>query len=157
MADERLEQLKSKYQSVLNAIQQQQGRLQNVHIEGGKLLIRAEVPSNDAKNRIWDQIKLVDPSYNDLTADIKAVGGAAGATAAPMSQTAGAGAASQMGSGGQASAGRTYTVQPGDTLSKIAREMYGNASEYNKIFNANRDQLSDPDRIKPGQKLVIPE
>jgi nucleoid-associated protein YgaU len=51
----------------------------------------------------------------------------------------------------------SYTVQAGDTLSKIAREMYGNANEYNKIFNANRDQLSDPDRIRPGQKLVIPE
>ncbi|HWR52464.1 MAG TPA: LysM peptidoglycan-binding domain-containing protein [Bryobacteraceae bacterium] len=157
MADERLEQLKSKYQSVLNAIQQQQGRLQNVHIEGGKLLIRAEVSSNDAKNRIWDQIKLVDKSYNDLTADISVVAGAAGAAGAPMSQTAGAGGAGAQAGGAARSAGRTYTVQAGDTLSKIAREMYGDAKEYNKIFNANRDQLSDPDRIKPGQKLVIPE
>jgi nucleoid-associated protein YgaU len=96
----------------------------------------------------------VDPSYNDLTADITVVAGAAGA---PMSQTAGAaGASGQTGGATQATA-RTYTVQAGDTLSKIAREMYGNANEYNKIFNANRDQLSDPDRIKPGQKLVIPE
>lgn len=155
MADEqRLEQLKSKYQSVLNSIQQQQGRLKNVHVEGGKLLIRAEVPSNDAKNRIWDQIKLVDVSYNDLTADITVVAGAAGA---PMSQTAGAAGASGQTSGATQATARTYTVQAGDTLSKIAREMYGNANEYNKIFNANRDQLSDPDRIKPGQKLVIPE
>lgn len=146
MAEQQLDQLKSKYQSVLNAIQQQ-GRLLNVHIEGGKLLIRAEIPSEAAKNRIWDQIKLVDASYKDLTADIIVAAGAAGA---PMTQTAGAGG------GGQVS-GRTYTVQPGDTLSKIAREMYGDANAHNKIFNANRDQLSDPDRIKPGQKLVIPE
>ncbi len=143
---EQIDQLKAKYQSVLNAIQQQ-GRLRNVHIEGGKLLIRAEVPSEAAKNRIWDQIKLVDPSYSDLTADIVVAAGAAGA---PMAQTAGAGG------GGQVS-GRTYTVRPGDTLSKIAREMYGNESEYRKIFEANRNQLSDPDRIKPGQKLVIPD
>jgi nucleoid-associated protein YgaU len=149
MAEQQLDQLKAKYQAVLNAIQQQQGRVQNVHIENGKLLIRAEVPSQDAKNRIWDQIKLVDSTYKDLTADIMVAAGAAGA---PMTQSAGAGA-----SGGQQGSGRTYTVQPGDTLSKIARQLYGDANQYNKIFNANRDQLSDPDRIKPGQKLMIPE
>src|SRR5512134_811890 len=68
--EQRLEQLKQKYQSVLNAIQQHQARLQNVHIENDKLLIRAEAPSEEAKNRIWDQIKTVDSSYSDLTADI---------------------------------------------------------------------------------------
>jgi nucleoid-associated protein YgaU len=58
-------------------------------------------------------------------------------------------------SGGQSQ--RTYTVQAGDTLSKISRQFYGNANQYMKIFNANRDQLQDPDRIQPGQRLVIPE
>jgi nucleoid-associated protein YgaU len=146
MADDRLNQLKAKYQSVLNAIQQQHARLQNVHVEGNKLLIRAEAPSEEAKNRIWDQIKLVDASYNDLTADITVAAGAA-----PATQAAGAGA------GGGQGAGSTYTVQPGDTLSKIAREFYGDAKQYMKIFNANRDQLKDPDQIRPGQKLNIPE
>ena len=51
---------------------------------------------------------------------------------------------------------RTYTVKPGDTLSRIAKEMYGNANEYQKIFDANRDQLSDPNQIRPGQQLKIP-
>ena len=50
----------------------------------------------------------------------------------------------------------TYTVKAGDTLSKIAKELLGNANAYNAIFEANRDQLSDPDKIKPGQVLKIP-
>jgi len=47
-------------------------------------------------------------------------------------------------------------VQPGDTLSKIAKQFYGNANAYMKIFDANKDQLSDPNNIKVGQELVIP-
>jgi nucleoid-associated protein YgaU len=49
-----------------------------------------------------------------------------------------------------------YTVQRGDTLSKIAREHYGDASKYPAIFEANRPMLKDPDKIYPGQKLRIP-
>ena len=55
-----------------------------------------------------------------------------------------------------APAGKTYTVQPGDTLSKIAKEYLGNANAYMKIFDANKDQLNDPDKIRPGQVLRIP-
>ncbi|WP_066804857.1 peptidoglycan-binding protein LysM [Moraxella oblonga] len=51
---------------------------------------------------------------------------------------------------------RFYTVKSGDTLSKIAKEMYGNANEYNKIFEANRPLLSHPDKIYVGQVLRIP-
>lgn len=51
---------------------------------------------------------------------------------------------------------RFYTVQSGDTLSKIAKEMYGNANEYNKIFEANRPLLTHPDKIYVGQVLRIP-
>ena len=54
------------------------------------------------------------------------------------------------------SAARSYTVQSGDTLSKIAKEQLGNAGAYMKIFDANKDVLSDPDKIKPGQVLRIP-
>ncbi|MFC3192958.1 peptidoglycan-binding protein LysM [Marinicella sediminis] len=52
---------------------------------------------------------------------------------------------------------RTYTVKSGDTLGKIAKEFYGNAMEYPKIFEANKPMLSDPDKIYPGQVLRIPE
>ena len=51
---------------------------------------------------------------------------------------------------------KTYTVKSGDTLSKIAREHLGNASDYMKIFELNTDQLSDPNLIKPGQVLRLP-
>lgn len=49
-----------------------------------------------------------------------------------------------------------YTVQPGDSLSKIAKEMYGDAMKYPVIFEANQPMLSDPDKIYPGQVLRIP-
>lgn len=142
---QKLEQLKSKYQSVFTFLTQQSVQLQNVHIQEGKLFIRGTAPSQDVKNRIWDQIKLVDPNYSDLTADITvSETGAAG-----RAQTAGAG----IGGGQQT---RTYTVRPGDTLSKISREFYGDANQYMKIFEANRDRLKDPDKIRPGQEIVIP-
>jgi len=51
---------------------------------------------------------------------------------------------------------QTYTVQSGDTLSKIAKQFYGNANAWKQIFDANTDQLSNPDLIKPGQVLKIP-
>jgi nucleoid-associated protein YgaU len=63
-----------------------------------------------------------------------------------------AGGATSAGLGG----GKTYTVQKGDTLSEIAQKHYGKASEYKKIFEANRNVLSDPDQITPGQVLKLP-
>ena len=138
------DQLKSKYSGVINAIKQEPGaQLQNVHLENSKLLIRATVPSDAAKNRIWDQIKQVDPGFSDLTADITSQGGA------DQRQQQGEGTRSR-------SAGQTYTVQSGDTLSKISKQFYGDASQYQKIFEANRDKLSDPDKIQVGQTLTIP-
>ena len=56
---------------------------------------------------------------------------------------------------GQAS--RFYQVKSGDTLSKIAKEVYGDASQYPQIFEANRPMLKDPDEIYPGQVLRIPQ
>jgi nucleoid-associated protein YgaU len=134
--DQQLATLKAKYQSVLNVVQQQGVRVYNVHVQDGKLLIRGEAPSEEAKNKIWDQIKLVSPNPQDLIADITVV----------------------PGQGGQAKAAgsRTYTVKPGDTLSKISKEIYGDANAYMKIFEANRDKLTNPDKIKPGQVLNIP-
>ena len=51
----------------------------------------------------------------------------------------------------------TYTVQKGDSLSKIAKREYGKASLWPRIFEANKDQIKNPDLIHPGQKLRIPE
>jgi nucleoid-associated protein YgaU len=74
-------------------------------------------------------------------ADIRATGPQPGAQPGPQAGTQGE---------------RTYTVKSGDTLSKIAKETLGNANSYMDIFNANKDVLSDPDQIKPGQVLKIP-
>jgi nucleoid-associated protein YgaU len=141
MAD-RFEQLKMKYQSVLNFIQSQGVQLQNVNMEGDKLLIRASAPSADLKNRVWDQIKLVDPSASDLIADIQAPSAAAAAAASA--------------GGAASSAARTYTVQAGDSLSKISKQFYGDANKYMKIFEANKDKLTDPNKVNVGTELLIP-
>jgi LysM repeat protein len=142
MADDQLlTQLKNKYASVISAAPQLGIQLQNVHIENGKLLIRGKAPNENVKNEIWNRIKAIDSTYSDLIADI---------TIDPsLPQPAAAAEANR-------STGQTYTVKPGDSLSKIAQQFYGKASEYNKIFEANRDKLSDPNKIQPGQVLVIP-
>jgi len=114
----------------------------------GKLHFKGTVNSEDEKNQIWNALKTVPDYQRDVVADIKVVPQAAATAAAG----AGAGAGAQAG----AAAGRTYTVQAGDTLSGIAKQHLGDASKYTKIFEANRDVLSDPDKIKPGQVLKIP-
>lgn len=118
--------LKAKYSAVLSKGHEVGLNVQNLNLEGDKLLIRGVVPSDYAKNEIWDEIKKVDASLGDIIADVNV------------------------------QSGLTYTVVSGDTLSKIAKRFYGNANDYNKIFNANRDQLSDPDKIRVGQELKLP-
>ena len=58
--------------------------------------------------------------------------------------------------GGGSNGERTYTVEKGDNLSTIAKQFYGR-QDWKRIYDANRDQLDDPDRIKPGQVLKIPQ
>lgn len=53
--------------------------------------------------------------------------------------------------------GRTYTVAAGDSLSKIAKQLYGDANAWRRIYEANQDQIKNPDLIHPGQVLKIPE
>lgn len=142
---DRLEELKKKYQAALTTIQQKGVRLTHLHVQDNKLFIQGAAPSEEAKNEVWNQIKAADPSYSDLTCDLTVDSSLAPAQAQ-------AAAASTSGT----SATRTYTVQAGDTLSKIAKEMYGNPNSYSKIFEANRDKLESPDKIRPGQQLTIP-
>ena len=140
-AEQRFNELKQKYQTALNLADQQQIRFQNLHVQENKLFIRAIAPSEDAKNKFWDQVKLANPNADDITADIS------------VDQTKALGAA--VGGGG-AQAGQKYTVKSGDTLSKISRQFYGDGGEYMRIFYANRTILTDPNRINVGQELVIP-
>lgn len=53
-------------------------------------------------------------------------------------------------------AGTTYTVKSGDSLSKIAKHIYGDASKWHRIYEANRDKIKNPDLIHPGQEFTIP-
>ena len=97
----------------------------------GKLYFRGLVKNQDEVNKIWDAIKTVPDWRNDIVGDIKIDPNAKAQTT-------------------------TYTVKSGDTLSKIAKVHLGDANAYMKIFEANKDQLTDPDKIKPGQVLKIP-
>jgi nucleoid-associated protein YgaU len=97
----------------------------------GKLYFKGLVKNQDEVNKIWDAIKVNSDWRNDIVGEI---------TIDPNAKA-------------EVS---TYTVKAGDTLSKIAKEHLGNANAYMKIFEANKDQLTDPDKIKPGQVLKIP-
>jgi nucleoid-associated protein YgaU len=121
-----LNDLKSKYSAVLDKGQEVGMTVQNLHMEGEKILIRGVVPTDYAKNQLWDVVKRIDPSVSDAIIDVNV------------------------------QPGLTYKVISGDTLSKIAKRFYGDSSAYQKIFEANRDQLSDPDKIKVGQELRLP-
>ena len=143
-----LEELKNKYKAVLDTIQREGVRLTHLHVQDNKLFMQGAAPSEQIKNDVWNQIKAVDPSYHDLTCDLTVDTSLPN----PMQQQASAAAASA----GGGTSGRTYRVQAGDTLSKIAKEFYGNANDYNRIFEANRNRLSDPNKIQVGQELVIP-
>jgi nucleoid-associated protein YgaU len=105
------------------------------HLDGtteerdGKLFFKGTVQTQEEANKIWDAIKTIPDWKTEVVADIQATGGAAE---------------------------QSYTVKAGDTLSKIAKHFLGDANSYPAIFEANRDQLSDPDKIKPGQVLKIP-
>jgi nucleoid-associated protein YgaU len=104
----------------------------------------------DVKNRVWNQIKLIDASFNDLICDLSVSQQQPTAAQSPATMTAGVSV-----SGGQNQ--RRYVVKRGDTLSKISQDFYGDANQYMKIFNANRSLLRDPNAISPGQELLIPE
>jgi nucleoid-associated protein YgaU len=148
MADspDSLAALRHKYDPVIRAMHGAGVQVQKIEMQGSKLLLKAQAPSEAAKNAIWDEIKRVDSAYADLAADISVAAGSAPASA---------------GQGGPASASSapmtSYTVKKGDTLSSISKEFLGDAKHYRRIFDANRDQLSDPDKIQAGQTLRIPK
>ena len=98
----------------------------------GKLYFAGSVKTDAEANEIWNAIKTIPDWRTDIVADIKVVGGP------------------------EPAAVKTYTVKPGDSLSAIAKSQLGDANAYMKIFEANKDQLSDPDKIKPGQVLKLP-
>lgn len=139
-AQERFNTLKNKYQTVLNTADQQHIQFENLHVQDDKLFIKGVAPSEDAKNKFWDQIKLVSPNQDDINANIS------------VDESRAQGAAVGGGGGGE-----TYTVKSGDTLSKISKQFYGDSDDYMRIFYANRETLNDPNKIQVGQQLNIPK
>ena len=125
-----------------HAIQTAKGKFHgNAEERDGKLHFKGTVATEAEKNEIWTAIKTIPTWQKDVVADIQVTGGPAAKAAAPAAA---------------APAAKTYTVKAGDTLGEIAKAHLGNAGAYMKIFELNKDQLTDPDKIKPGQVLRLP-
>lgn len=131
-SDQQFNQSKDKYQSVLRKIEEQQVRLENLHMQDGKLFIKGVAPSEDAMNGVWDQLKSVDADYSDVTLELRVDPNA------PETDE--------------------YTVKAGDSLWRIAQHQLGNGNEYMQIFYANRDKMKTPQSvINPGDVLKVPK
>jgi len=137
----RFGELKEKYRTALTVADQQGLELQALQVQDNRLYVKAVAPSEEARDRFWEQIRLINPQQEDIHTEVT--------VRQRQTQAAAVG-------GGVRSPAVTYRVQPGDTLSKISREFYGDSDEYMRIFYANRDKLRDPDRIQVGQELIIP-
>lgn len=122
--------LKQKYQPVLDlAAKLGIGGLE-VKEEGGKVKVKGTAPYQLEKDKLWDKLKTIPGWENEVSADIR------------VQSTDVYG---------------YYTVKPGDSLSKIAKDVYDNGTRYMEIFKANTDKLTNPDMIKVGQVLTIPK
>ena len=120
--------LGEKYSDVLGLSQELGVKDGNWKEEGGKVKLWGKTEYQLDANRLWDKIKEHPGWENEVVADIQAT---------------------------RTDVYGYHTVKSGDTLSGIAKKLLGSANRYTEIFNANKDQLSDPDKIKVGQKLVI--
>ena len=119
--------LQEKYQTLIDLANQSNISGLNITEGDGFIKIEGSAPSAEVKQQLWDEYNRIDPEFRsrDMVLNIDAP---------------------------EASA-NTYTVQSGDSLSKIG-ERYG--VSWQQIFEANRDKLDDPDKIYPGQELNIP-
>ena len=122
--------LGDKYADVLGLSQELGVKDGNWKEEGGKIKLWGKTEYQLDANRLWDKIKEHPGWENEVVADLQAT---------------------------RTDVYGYHIVKSGDTLSAIAKKLLGSANRYMDIFNANKDQLSDPDKIKVGQKLVIPK
>ena len=121
--------LKEKYAAALKLGEELKVKGGDVKEEGGKLTIKGAAEYGFDRDQIWNAIKKQSGWESEIVADIKVE------KATPYGY---------------------WVVKSGETLSKIAKNIYSDANVYMKIFDANKDQLKDPNMIKVGQKLVLP-
>jgi len=133
-----LDALKEKYSSVLELVKKQNVRLDHLHVQDDKLFMQGAAPTDEIKNKIWNQIKAVDATYSDLTCELT--------VDSSLPEPA-----------PDAPPEKVYTVVAGDSLWKIAQEFLGNGALFPKIIEANPDKLKDEHTvIHPGDELKIP-
>ncbi|RNL88105.1 LysM peptidoglycan-binding domain-containing protein [Sinomicrobium pectinilyticum] len=124
--------VKAKYQPVLDLGTELKIKNGSVEEADGILKLKGTTKTQYEKNVLWDKIKEIGGNQpTDIKADIR------------VEET-------------DASVYHRHVVQQGETLGKIAKKYYGDASKYNTIFQANTDKLKNPDLIHPDQELVIP-
>lgn len=121
--------LKEKYQDLLKLGEKLKVAAGDWKEEGGKLILMGTATYQLDKDLLWDKIKSYPDWEKEVKADIKVA---------------------------NKDIHGIYTVQSGDTLSKIAKKFLDNANSYMKIFDLNKDVLKNPDMIKVGQELKIP-
>lgn len=118
-------------------------RLDHLHVQNAKLFMQGAAPNDAAKNQIWDQIKVVDASYSDLTCDLSIDG----SIPAPADETPSPAVAE----------GTTQTVRAGDSLWEISQIVHGAGHLYKKIIEGNPGKLKNENSvIHPGDVLHIP-
>jgi LysM repeat protein len=125
----------------------------------GKIRVSGEVDSGEQRDRIVGLLKGI-PGVSGVINEINVAAAAPEPAPEPGVEPEAEAVEPEAGPGGAetpAETGRTYTVESGDTLWKIAQNMYGDGSKYMKIFEANASLLDDPDKIFPGQTLQIPD
>jgi LysM repeat protein len=161
-----LEGLKSKYASVIQEAQAQGVRITDIHEDNGKLVIKGTSPSVEATNNVWNEIKRVNPLMDDISASLLVVYLPSDSQStqsdynsstqpqplrAKPSEPDNSSSTTPSGSGGQ-----TYTVKPGDSLTSISKQFYGNMKDYKRILEANRGKIGNKNLIHAGQELIIP-
>jgi nucleoid-associated protein YgaU len=127
--------LRSKYQELIDAATRSGVSNLQVRQQDNVLYIDGNAPSEEVKKQLWDTYNRIDPDYRsgDLVMNINAIGTSSHDAQASFEE---------------------YTVTKGDSLSKIG-EKYG--TPWKEIFEANKDQIKNPDLIQPGWKLRIPK
>src|SRR5262249_49129674 len=142
----------SKYQSVMDVANAQGVRISSVSAKDGMLFVQGTAPSLEAANKVWDEIKQVNPRMDDIIAGFTVI-----PTTSSNSESGALSRAKPTAPGFSTESGtHTDVVKPGDTLSSISKRFYGNARDYMRIFNENTSQLKNPNLIAVGQKLEMP-